>query len=409
MKPLLRQVYTAVQWLTQHPFMLFLGWAIAISFFYFGLGTSSYIRIHDNADSTLSARMLLAQRINEGSLGWWNPALASGDDILASGHLQWSVLLFMLFPDWLAYGLLMLLQRLVAGYFMFRLMRDSTELDLAPAIFAGLAFSSATGPVSLVTTGFTTYDELGLPGFPLVLWMIWYSDQCNGRRGYLIALGTGLLWAFLSVYVFTMFFLPFIVLFFLLIVPRYRLGFWVKVTTFVLGWAILVMPQFLIALTFSDLSHRADFESSALLSSTHTLQILYLLCINTISYSKPYLLPLGIGLLGLIIARGRTLRLIFALGIALLIMLFSSWHPIFYPTLLQHFNMLARAAIHSRIWHIIPLWAALVGGLGLQAISPNLTIWVSETKQSSEQLFHLSFRDIVVWVAMFIFFNKAVP
>jgi len=58
-------------------------------------------------------------------LGAWSPMGISGTDRLASGlSRDFDTFLFVLFPGWLAYGLLMWAQRFIAGFFLFRLLRD---------------------------------------------------------------------------------------------------------------------------------------------------------------------------------------------------------------------------------------------------------------------------------------------
>jgi hypothetical protein len=83
-----RTAHAHFRWITQHPAVVFLGWALFLSFWYFGLGPASYVRIHDNGDSILPARIMLAQLINQGNLGLWNPLIASGNDLLSSEHVS---------------------------------------------------------------------------------------------------------------------------------------------------------------------------------------------------------------------------------------------------------------------------------------------------------------------------------
>lgn len=390
-----RRVYTIVQWLLQHPPMLFLVWTMVIAGFYFGLGTFSYVRIIDNTDSTLSARILLAHLLNNGNLGWWNPYLASGDDLLSSSHLQWSVLLFVLLPDWLAYGLLMFIQRFIAGYFMFRLLRDSVEVDTAPAVVAGLFFSSITNPSSpeLGFAGFTTYDELALPGLPLIMWLLWFSDRHKAWWSYLIAIGTGILWSLTSIYVFTVFLLPFIGLFFLVVVPIRRLDFWAKCIAFVIAWAVCTMPHLFVAITFASMSHRADRGGGTL-----TLRSMLSSSVIGLLKSQPYVIPFCTGVIGLIAGRRHTLKLGLILTISALIVLFFAWYPLFYHILLKHVSIVVSAGVRDRVYVAIPFWVTVAAGVGIQAIAQDQKMRVTSASTSRVSLRHALILGMVFMV-----------
>ena len=93
------------------------------------------------------------------------------------------VLLFAITPDWLAYGLFMWIQRFVAGYFSYRLLKDSLELGTLPSLYGGFAYSlfaQATFDFTY-SAGFNLYDGLALPGLPFLLWAL---DRMELARKY---------------------------------------------------------------------------------------------------------------------------------------------------------------------------------------------------------------------------------
>src|SRR5438270_9922743 len=102
---------------------VFLLWAAWLSIEYLALGPFSYVRIPENADINLPARLTFAHDVATHHLGFWAPQWVSGVDRLA--QLMGSgldALLYVFLPGWLAHGLYMFAQRFVASYFSFRLM-----------------------------------------------------------------------------------------------------------------------------------------------------------------------------------------------------------------------------------------------------------------------------------------------
>jgi hypothetical protein len=138
-------------------------WSLWLAFEFLFLGSSSFVRLWDEADSYLPARISVAQRLLAGDLGYLNPLWVSGTDILASGLTPLLDTLFFTFlPGWLAYGIFMWLQRFVAGYFTYRLLKDSLNLKILPSLFGGFAYSLFAQ---------STFDFNHSAGLPSIRWI----------------------------------------------------------------------------------------------------------------------------------------------------------------------------------------------------------------------------------------------
>jgi hypothetical protein len=300
---------------------------------------------------------------------------------MLSAHLQWSTLLFVLLPDWLAYGLLMFLQRFVAGYFMFRLLRDSLNLDVPVAFFGGLAFASITNPQSPGAgfAGFTIYNELALPAFPLVAWLLWYSSIQSTRRAYIIAACTGIGWALFSSYAFVLFFLPFLVLWFLFVERLYTWRFWFIFVIFCSAWILISLPSLVPTVFFAGTSHRADRDTLLIISPELSYWI-----VHSIILGLNYLFPLLLGVLGAIAARGRDWRLNSVLSIVAGILLFYGFFPLISRFLLTHLDILENASLHVRLTVLLPFFAVVAGGLGLHHLFRGR--YVTLTRDTTKQL-----------------------
>jgi hypothetical protein len=151
--------------------LFFLLWALWLSFQFFCYGESSFLRIHDAGDISVPARAGIPGFLARGLFGNWAP-WASGVDALASGLLfPLDRLVFgkIPLPAYLIVAGFLFLQRWIASYFAYRLLRERFACHAVPALFAALAFSLHK---EKWMSGFTFHDGLLLPGIPLVAWLI---------------------------------------------------------------------------------------------------------------------------------------------------------------------------------------------------------------------------------------------
>jgi len=150
-------------------FVFFLLWSIWLGAEYWIFGPLSYVRIHDTASTYLSCILTWADswRSLWGSttMGW----LCSIDRMSNVGWWSNFTLPFMILPPWLAFGLLMTLQRLVASYFTYRLMRDRLGGTVLVSVAAGCVYSLLHTDLGEVTF----MHGLNEPGVPLLLWFFW--------------------------------------------------------------------------------------------------------------------------------------------------------------------------------------------------------------------------------------------
>src|SRR5688572_21583445 len=87
--------------------LVFLIWALFLSVEYMGDGATSYVKIHDAGDSVLASRLAIKSDLETHENGNWNPNLLLGLDRMAQDEGLGPIdLLFLFFPGWLAYGLL---------------------------------------------------------------------------------------------------------------------------------------------------------------------------------------------------------------------------------------------------------------------------------------------------------------
>ncbi len=128
-------------------------------------------------------------------------------------RLELPSLLFALLPGWLAYGAVMYVQRFVAGYFFFRLLRDDARIGAGVAFAAGLAYSLYYQPgIHYQWDGFQLFEGLGLPALPLLLWGLHRLHDMRSPLRYVWAAAGGIALAMSANY-FQAIFFPLVVIF----------------------------------------------------------------------------------------------------------------------------------------------------------------------------------------------------
>jgi uncharacterized protein DUF6044/membrane protein YfhO len=249
----------------RHPALVFLIWSIAISFPYWAFGKYSYVRIVDNADSTLAIKLgMVYSFVNYGISYWWSLGLC-GLDLHAqavAGNLD--TILFLAFPGWLAYGLLMFIQRFIAGYFTYTLLRKTLDMNVLASFYAGAAF--ALYPHNWLNSawgGFTLYDGLVLPGLPLLIYLLYISFRTEGRRKWIGVIVTGCFVAYGSYFVFTFFIVPFVMIWLMTINAISWRELWKPAILFIIVWLLLEIPLQLPVYYYSTSSYRMEWSYNA--------------------------------------------------------------------------------------------------------------------------------------------------
>jgi hypothetical protein len=244
--------------MADRPALLLFLWSLWLSVAYFGFGPYSFVPVPDNGDSNLPARLHMALSLADGQFGYWSPMAGCGADRLAMGYNnKWDVPFFFLLPGWLAHGLLMWIQRFVAGYFMFRLLRDHLLLEVPPSLFGAFTYSLfSQASINHQWAGFTLYDGLTTPGLPFLLWALSRLDGSRKWRDLSCAAGLGLFSAWTGHYSYTLFLFPLMAVWFCFILPR-PLSFWAIPAVYAGAWFLGELPMLWASFLNAPLSQRA--------------------------------------------------------------------------------------------------------------------------------------------------------
>jgi len=183
-------------------------WSLWLSFEFFIFGKNSFVRVHDCAESNLSFRMAISLIINnENYFPSWIPNFACGVDSLIMNNISpftYDYLLFLLLPPWLAYIIIMILQRLLGTLFTYFLCRKIYCLPELISLLASMCFSLGTWSVN----DWTLYDQLGPPLIPLFIYLIEKIYMQKSYLKYLNCIFIGLMISYLTFFpLFTPFFL----------------------------------------------------------------------------------------------------------------------------------------------------------------------------------------------------------
>ncbi|MBF0626763.1 MAG: YfhO family protein [Magnetococcales bacterium] len=246
-------------------------WSLLISAIYWALGPNSYLRIQDNADANLPYRILAAKNILEYGLIFWQTKIISGipflinpfADSLLVDHLP-----YLFLPGWAAYGLIMWLQRFVAGYFTFRLCREILKLDEVSALFAGLSFSLYRWNVHDACL----WDALGLPAIALILLLFSQILTQSIRRSVPLSILLGMLVGLTGHSVVYTSLLIIAWPFWFLIVQRTHFSqLWPRYTGWVVGVILAELPSIVAMLSFSPLTARWQSQTHLAMPSWNDL------------------------------------------------------------------------------------------------------------------------------------------
>lgn len=231
----------------------FLIWSLFLVFESIAFGPTSYVRLHDNGDGRLPTRLSLARDVWSGDVGFRNPDLLAGVDRIAEANsLDLTNLLFLALPGWLAYGLLLIIQKFVAGYFTYKVLREFSASALyafVPALFFAAYFQPQ---INNQFDGFAMHYSLGIPATAMVIYILWrinkVRDLSLAKTMALSALA-GVGFSLVSNFAFTLFLFPILVLWFFAFHDKAhwkRLG--VVLLAFSFGWFLLetleIIPSF---------------------------------------------------------------------------------------------------------------------------------------------------------------------
>ena len=355
------RVAKALAWLASKPALIFFAWSFWLSAEYLVFGPASYVRIHDNGDATLP--MLLAHVPPHGLP--WNFLALCGVDGWAGG-VQITSVLFYCLPGWLAYGLFTLAQRFIAGYFMHRLLKDTLNISLLPGVFAGLVYAQfAQASNNASWAGFTLYDTLGLPGLPLLIWLLYGLMKSASRWWPVAGLLLGVAFGICSPYMFAPFIFLAVCSWVLLAPPEKPVRLLVLAGLLIAGCALINFPAVWAGSLNAPLSHRAAWAPNP----SHSLSWLENFQFGW-GFVADNALPLALAVVGWVMSSGRNFRLMVLAGLLTLAVLFVISYEALMSVLQGHLGFLAGFQF-SRVYLIIPFLAAVAGAVGLESVPEN--------------------------------------
>jgi len=189
--------------------------------------------------------------------------MVSGVDASAQSLLPLSninSMAFILLPGWMAYGILMFIQRFLASYFTYKLAKEYLNFKQFPSIIAGLIFSL----LNFSMYSFTLYHAFGLPALAFIIWSLEKINVKKKSTSFVYLLCFGILIGFCNYFVyFTPYLLPFIFFWFLYIRNQTSKRLILNLFIFSLGTLLPMIPNILATIYNSQLSQRAIFNLSS--------------------------------------------------------------------------------------------------------------------------------------------------
>src|SRR5580693_3818778 len=118
----------ASHWAPKRVGAILAGWVLWLALPFYVFGSHSYVCVRDSADQMLSAMVGYSRGLSFPAL--WASGWASGVDWLSQEYTNdLYVLPFFVLPGWAAYALVMLVQRGLAAFFFYKLLRNRLDLN----------------------------------------------------------------------------------------------------------------------------------------------------------------------------------------------------------------------------------------------------------------------------------------
>ncbi len=243
--------------------------AVWLSFEFWVFGSNSYVRLFDNGDAVLPARIGLNLWRSGHALGLWASHWVAGVDRLAQGDRTGDLgaLPFLFLPGWLAYGLVMFAQRFIAGLFAYKLAREDLETGPVMAMLVGITYAAFIQPTGTYSpSGFSLYDAFALPALPLVLWLLHRTKAVKGVSEYLVTALLGLGLAVSSSYQLGVFVVLAAWWWLLFVVRRAdgtRANTLGRLALFSVGWTIGALPVVLVDMVLAPVSQHTQYVNGS--------------------------------------------------------------------------------------------------------------------------------------------------
>ena len=344
--------------------LLFALWALWLS----GLslmGPWSWVVMVDEADAHVPLH--IAASAHPGLLFRFQ---GSGVDLLATGNFNdIDALLFFVLPPWLVCGLVLFLQRFIAGVFTYRLLREDLKLSPVVALFGALEFSALMSGFGANSNGLISEWLFSLPLIPAVLWLM-PRIAARERRPHLYAIAFGSLVAFSTLFILQLPLFPTFVVWFWLVVPQRSRRFWALFAAFVAAYVAIELPSILISLANAVTSHRADWSTRYMAGTLERLAGLG-------HWASGYPAQIALTLAGAACLLREGLRtdthpyrrlFAVAFGYLCFLRLFSLLYPLFWAGFWQHLPVI-RAFQIERIYLAESFLIAVTACLGLELLA----------------------------------------
>jgi hypothetical protein len=181
------------------------------------LGPFSFVQKADNADVMMSYYMRLVHDFFEYGPTYWADYMSIGVDRLSNtlSLLRFPALLLMVFPDWVAYQLLVILQVFVPALFLFKISHEHLLFSKQSSLIGALSYAFL---ISVGQHNFHFGYEFGVLLFPAVVFYLNMLLSTDGIKKYILVFVMGALYSvvFSPIAKNLPFVVPFIFLWFLL-------------------------------------------------------------------------------------------------------------------------------------------------------------------------------------------------
>jgi hypothetical protein len=307
--------------------------------------------------------------------------MACGQDAVSSLQLpelvKWS---FVPMPGWLACGLIMACQRSLAGYFLYRLLRE--ELAIVPwaAVYGGLSYALfAQSGIELCWQGYDLWYGFAFPGLPATIWALARIDHQRAPARWIAAAGLGILVSLGTTFPFGIFCFVAYFVWFAAVKPRQNFSFWALFAVFTIAWFVAQALPIWASMLNAPLSQRASWDHGVDAwggESRYLREAASLLFDNRLSI---LLLSLGLAFSRL---RDHRLNVLAVVSAGLLVYL-ACYYSIM-STVIVHFGFL-KGFQFSRVSYVFPFFCAVAASASLPFILCGGDI-------------HLHWRKQLVWI-----------
>jgi hypothetical protein len=252
--------------------------------------------------------------------GYWFPYAATGIARLSLTDLNFfrvDTILFLAFPGWLAFGLVICLQRFIAGYFTYRICEEHFELSIPACIVAGMAYAISFSSWSVLRPWLVGVPDrpdfatqfAGETGFPFILWSLDRLGKAEGIKKHVLSFLLGMFTLFSSSATqIVPFVLPMALVWIVLVRRKHNVRYLWTYCIFALVVIVGNVPAMQALAASGPLSQRANWSIFLTYGSFNEMLKASLLAVyQSLRTGSVYW---GLGVLGLVLTRLKDRRLV---------------------------------------------------------------------------------------------------